>query len=468
MTDAEFPESLRDAVRAPYWTDRADAPDRRPTLDDQFDCDLLVVGGGFTGLWTAWRALARDPNRSIAIVDTEAIGFGASGRNGGFVSASLTHGLAHGEALWPRDMAAITQEGRANLEAMEADLATGGVECGFSMVGKTTLAVEPWHLPHLAIAHELAVRHGEEAELQDRDQVQADVHSPSYLAGLRVRTGNALVDPARMAWGMAAHLETRGVQIFEGSRVASLRRSRGGVESLQSDGSRARARQVVVATAAYRSPLRRLGGYVMPLYDHVLMTEPLTPEQRASLGWAERQGLTDAGNQFHYYRLTDDDRILWGGWDAVYHRGGRVDHALEYAGGSHALLARQFRETFPQLRDVRFSHMWAGPIDSTTRFTAAYGTALGGSVAYAIGHTGLGVGASRFSADVALDMLDRADTDRLRYGIVRRRPMPIPPEPFRNPIIQFTRRSIIAADAHQGRRNLWLRTLDRFGLGFNS
>jgi len=210
------------------------------------------------------------------------------------------------------------------------------------------------------------------------------------------------------------------------------------------------------------------GGYITPLYDHVLMTEPLTAEQRASIGWGEAQGLTDAGNQFHYYRLTDDDRVLWGGWDAVYHRGGKIDDRLDYAGGSHALLVEQFVQTFPQLREVRFSHMWAGPIDSTTRFTAAYGRALGGRVAYAIGHTGLGVGAARFSADVALDLLDDIDSARRRYGIMRRRPMPIPPEPLRNPIIQFTRRSIIAADAHSGRRNLWLRTLDRAGLGFNS
>lgn len=468
MTLADLPESLRDAVRAPYWTDRPEAPARRDPVETDIECDLLVVGGGFTGLWTAWQALRRDPARSIAIVDAESIGFGASGRNGGFVSASLTHGLAHGEALWPHDMQSITHEGRANLEAMQGELAGAGINCGFALVGKTTLAVQPWHVPLLTDAHELAVRYGESAELQDQDQVRADVASPTYLGGLRVRTGNALVDPARLAWGMAAYLESQGVRIYEGTRVNRFTRARASVAAQLSRGQVIRARHAVIATAAYRAPLRRLGGYIMPLYDHVLMTEPLTPEQRQSIGWNERQGLTDAGNQFHYYRLTDDDRILWGGWDAVYHPGGRVDADLEYAGGSHALLARQFVETFPQLRDIRFSHMWAGPIDSTTRFTAAYGTALGGTVAYAIGHTGLGVGAARFSADVALDMLDRVPSHRLDYGIVKRRPVPIPPEPFRNPIVQFTRRSLITSDARDGQRNLWLRTLDRFGLGFNS
>ena len=463
-----LPASLRDAVRAPYWLDRPEAPGRRSPVEDGAECDLLIVGAGFTGLWLAWRALDREPGRSVLVLDAETVGHGATGRNGGFVSASLTHGYAHGEALWPRDMPAISAEGAANLAGIAADLAAAGIECDFRHVGKTTVAVEPWQVDALRTTLELASRYGETVEWQDREQVQADVHSPTYLAGVRDRTGNALVDPALMAWGMAAHVERRGAVIHDDSRVERFSRTGAGVVAHVAGGRRVRARQAVVATSAYRSPLARLGGYIMPLYDHVLMTEPLTAEQRASIGWSDGQGLTDAGNQFHYYRPTADGRILWGGWDAVYHRGGRLSEDLAYVGGSHALLARQFVETFPTLRDVRFSHMWAGPIDSTTRFTAAYGTALGGRVGYAIGHTGLGVGAARFSADVALDLLERADTPRVRYGIVRRRPVPIPPEPFRNPVIQFTRRSIIAADARGGRRNLWLRTLDRFGLGFNS
>lgn len=467
MTSAA-PASLRETIRAPYWTDREDAPERRAPVVDGAECDLLVIGAGFTGLWIAWRALQRDPQRSVMIVDAEFVGYGATGRNGGFVSASLTHGHAHGEALWPEDMPSITREGHTNLQGMADDLAAAGIECGFRMVGKTTVAIEEWQIEGLREGYALAERYGAAVEWQGREEVQADVHSPTYLAGVRDRRGNALVDPARMAWGMASHLESLGVRLHDDSRVDRLTRSGGEVIARVGGGARVRARQAVIATAAYPSPLRRLGGYIMPLYDHVLMTEPLTSEQRASIGWSEAQGLTDAGNQFHYYRLTDDNRILWGGWDAVYHRGGRIDDRLSYVGGSHALLAEHFVETFPQLRDVRFSHMWAGPIDSTTRFTAAYGRALGGRVAYAIGHTGLGVGAARFSADVALDLLENVDSERRQYGIVRRRPMPIPPEPLRNPIIQFTRRSIIDADAKSGRRNLWLRSLDRMGLGFNS
>ncbi|MFF2270916.1 NAD(P)/FAD-dependent oxidoreductase [Agromyces sp. NPDC058136] len=460
--------SLRDARPAPYWTDRPEAPARRAPVSGEVAAELLVIGAGFTGLWAAWRAIERGtaPD-SIVVVDAEQLGYLASGRNGGFVAASLTHGLAHGTHLWPREVGPLAREGDENLAALVATVREAGIECGLARSGKTTLAVEPWQVEGLREAKRLGDEHGAALEFQSREEVQADVHSPSYLAGLRDRTGTVLVDPARLAWGLGAELERRGVRLAEGTRVTRLARQGGGVVA-DTAGGRVLARQAVVATAAYPSPLKRLGNYLMPLYDHVLMTEPLTAEQRAAIGWGEGQGLTDAGNQFHYYRPTDDGRILFGGWDAVYHRGGRVDPAYEQQGGSHALLARHFFETFPQLAGLRFTHRWAGPIDSTTRFTAAYGTALGGRVAYAVGHTGLGVGASRFSADVALDLLSGEPSSRLRYELVRRRPFPIPPEPLRNPIVQFTRRSILAADRDEGRRNLWLRTLDRFGLGFNS
>jgi glycine/D-amino acid oxidase-like deaminating enzyme len=193
----------------------------------------------------------------------------------------------------------------------------------------------------------------------------------------------------------------------------------------------------------------------------------MTPAQRASVGWAGRQGVGDASNLFHYYRLTRDDRVLWGGYDAVYHYGSRIDRSLEQ-GVTHDLLARQFFTTFPQLEGLRFTHRWAGVIDTCTRFTAFFGTAYGGRVAYALGYTGLGVGATRFGADVALDLLGGRETERTRLAMVRGRPLPFPPEPLRSAGVQLTRWSLARADARGGRRNLWLRALDRVGLGFDS
>ena len=133
---------------------------------------------------------------------------------------------------------------------------------------------------------------------------------------------------------------------------------------------RVRARRIALATNAYRAPVRRLRKYVVPVYDHVLVTEPLADEQWASLGWRERQGMTDAGNQFHYYRPLADGRILWGGYDAIYYFGSSASEAREQRDASHRLLARHFFETFPQLAGVRFTHRWAGLIDTSSRFEA--------------------------------------------------------------------------------------------------
>jgi len=203
------------------------------------------------------------------------------------------------------------------------------------------------------------------------------------------------------------------------------------------------------------------------VYDYCMITEPLSEAQMASIGWANRQGLSDNANQFHYYRLTSDNRILWGGNDAIYYWGGKVSAELESRPESWALLSQHFFETFPQLEGLRFSHMWGGAIDTSSRFTVFWGRALGGRVAYALGYTGLGVAASRFGAATMLDLLHGRRSVATQTSIVRDRPWPFPPEPFRFLGIQATRWSLDRED-RTGKRNLWLRGLDRVGLGFDS
>ncbi len=174
------------------------------------------------------------------------------------------------------------------------------------------------------------------------------------------------------------------------------------------------------------------------------------------------------GNQFHYYRLTADNRILWGGYDAVYHAGGRIRPGYDQRTATFRLLAEHFAETFPQLDGVRFTHRWGGVIDTCSRFCAFFGRAYGGKLSYVVGYTGLGVGASRFGADVMLDLLRGEPTERTGLWMVRSKPTPFPPEPLRTAVIQLTRWSLARADAHNGRRNHWLRLLDALGLGFDS
>lgn len=228
------------------------------------------------------------------------------------------------------------------------------------------------------------------------------------------------------------------------------------------------APKVALATNVFPSLVRSVRKYVVPVYDYTLVTEPLTAVQRASIGWHGREGVSDAGYQFHYYRLTSDGSILWGGYDAVYNYGGKIRQEYEFRAETYATLAAHFLRTFPQLEGIRFTHAWGGAIDTCTRFSPFWGTAHGNRVAYTLGFTGLGVASTRFGADTMLDLLDGADTERTRLEMVRRKPLPFPPEPLRFGFIRATQWSINRADANGGRRNLWLRLLDRLGLGFDS
>jgi glycine/D-amino acid oxidase-like deaminating enzyme len=469
-------DPLKAARSIPLWLDNPARPSARKAQTGDLTVDLAIVGGGFTGLWTALLAAEADPGRSIALFEAGTLGWAASGRNGGFCSSSLTHGLANGLERWPRELPLLLRLGAQTLDQIEDAVARHRIDCDFTRSGDLTVAVADWQLADLKELHQAAVRLEQPSELLDAGQTRALADSPTYVGGLLDRRGTAVLDPARLVWGLAAAAERLGVTIHEGTRVVGLGdeqdRVRLDTRTTEPAGGRqtfvVRARRVVLGTNAFPSPLRRLRPFVVPVWDHVLATEPLTDRQWDDLGWTGAEGISDGGNQFHYYRTTSDRRIVWGGYDALYYYGSDLSARRIRREKTERALARHFFETFPQLEGVRFSHAWAGAIDTSTRFTAFWGRGLSGKLAAVQGYTGLGVGASRFGAQVALDLIDGRSTERTALSMVRRPPVPFPPEPLRWAGITLTRRSLARADANQGQRDLWLRTLDRLGLGFDS
>jgi glycine/D-amino acid oxidase-like deaminating enzyme len=459
--------ALEGAKRSVYWLDRAERPAATPELIGSEQADLVVVGGGFTGLWTALLAKQADPERSVVLVEGGRVAEGATGRNGGFVSASLTHGFGNGLERWPDDMPTLLRLGHENLDAIEATIREFGIQCDFLRAGEIDVAVEPHQMAGLAETVREANAFGEEVVLLGSGEVRGRVDSPSYLGGLLDVRGSALVDPARLAWGLRQACIDLGVVVRERTPVTDVS-ARGDHMVVSTRRGMIRAGKVALATNAYPPLLKRLQHYVVPVYDYVLMTEPLSDRQWSTVGWSGREGVSDAGNQFHYYRTTDDGRILWGGYDAVYHQGNGFGPRFEHSQDSYERLATHFLQTFPSLDGIRFSHAWGGAIDTCSRFSAFWGTANDGMTAYVAGYTGLGVGASRFGAATMLDLLDARQTERTALEMVRKKPLPFPPEPMRSWAIGLTTASIRKADENAGRRNIWLKTLDRLGLGFDS
>jgi glycine/D-amino acid oxidase-like deaminating enzyme len=459
--------AFADATVRPYWLDALPRRDPYPQLDGAAEADLCIVGGGFTGLWAALHAKADDPSRDVVVLEADTVGFGASGRNGGFALGSLTHGIENGLARFADELPQLERLGRENFQGFVGDIERLGIDCGLELTGDLGVALEPHEVDWVAESAELLERYGHEHEVFDRDAIRAEVASPTYLAGIWDKTDAALVDPGRLVAGLAHAVLAAGARIHERSRATKIVEDGAGVRVLTATGS-VRARRVLLATSAYPPLLRAIRRYIAPVYDYALMTERLSPAQRESIGWKRRQGVGDMANQFHYYRLTRDDRILWGGYDAVYRYGGPVREELDDDRATFAKLSQHFFTTFPQLEGVRFSHRWGGAIDTCARFSVFFGTAHGGRVAYAVGYTGLGVVSTRFGARVALDLLDGRETEATRLRYVRSKPVPFPPEPLRSGVIQLTRNRLDAADRNRGRRGIWLRTLDRLGLGFDS
>jgi glycine/D-amino acid oxidase-like deaminating enzyme len=455
-----------DAAEQPFWLD-TELPDPRPPLVKDTGADLVIVGGGLTGLWAALLAAERYPGQSIALIEGGTIASGASGRNGGFMSSSLVHGIANGLSRFPDEVGPLEQLGLENIDQIEQTLHRFGIECSFAKPGAIEVAMTDGQLAELEGKVTELRRFGHDAELLDADRMRREVDSPLFTGGLWQKTGECSVDPVALAHGLAEAAEGLGVTIYENTEMTDITRDGAGV-AVKTPAGTIKSRNALLATAAFRSPVRAIRARVIPVFDYVLVTEPLSPAQWDAVGWKGRQGLSDSANRFHYYRPVDGDRILWGGYDAIYHYGGRVEDRYYQRDTSFAGLSQRFFTAFPQLEGVRFTHRWGGAIDTCSRFFAFYGTTLAGRVSYAVGHTGLGVGASRFAARVGLSMLDGTEPDLLAMDYVRKQPVPFPPEPLRWATIELTRNRLAAADRRDGREGVWLKTLQRLGLGFDS
>ena len=412
-----------------WWLRHAEPVQPLPRLEGETTADVVIVGGGYAGMWTAWLIREAEPNARVVLLERHVCAHGPSGRNGGFAN-SMWFSLASMRRRFG-DLGAIGVARAAQAAVVEIGewCEANGVDAWYRRGGYLQVSTAPafdnvWDETVLACE-----QLGESAAVAPlgADEVAVRCASPVFRAGA-LFPGSATVNPALLGLGLRAKLCEAGVEVFEDSRVSGLEVGEGAVTVRGSHGS-VRAGQVVLASGGAQAAVEPLRRRLTLTSSHMVMTEPV-PEVLDELGWTGGECITDARHMLHYFRTTPDGRIAfgWGGGRVV--AGARLDGRAEVDHDLGRQVGRHLVRFFPQLEGRRIEHAWGGPIDVSPSHTPIVGS-LDDRVHYAFGFTGNGVGPSRMVAHALASLaLDRRDAHS-RLAIVEPRPLRVPPEPFR-------------------------------------
>ncbi len=431
-----------------YWMETAPY-EPGPPLEGDRRVDVAIVGGGFCGLWTAHHLKEAQPSLDVAVLESDVVGYGASGRNGGFVMSLVSRSLAALRSEYG------VEEGRAAhkavvhaIDAIGGFCSEHGVDCEYEKNGLLTVSTAAWQdgsiREDVQAAQEMGI---EDMRFVEGGELRGLVHSPTYRCGFE-EGSCAIVNPAKLAWGIARVVREQGVTIYERTRVRSVRQAAGGVE-VRTPGGVLRADKAVLATNAYSLHFPEIARWVIPLYTYIVLTEPLTASQWEEIGWAGRQGIEDRMGGFHYYRPTVDGRIAWGGETYPYHNA--VNRRFDHDDGVFADLRASLVRTFPALAGIRFTHAWGGPVGITARFVPTFGTVKGGRIHYGVGYCGHGVGPTYVGGEILRDLVLDRDTERTNLCFVRRGPIAYPLQPLRSLLVNSALRLMKEQDEKEGR-----------------
>jgi glycine/D-amino acid oxidase-like deaminating enzyme len=420
-----------------WWADLGGLPAPRSPLDGDRDADVCIVGAGYTGLWTAYELLRADPSLSVVVLEREVAGFGASGRNGGWVLGEVSTGAGQRAAAGEAAIAALERAARETVDEVGAACAREGIDCDFVKGGSLTVAQTA---PQLARLH--AAPRG---ELLDLDAAAARVRVAG-LRGARFTPHCARVQPAKLARGLAAAVERHGATIYE--RTAALDVAPGRVRT--PDGT-VHARWVVRATEGYTAGLPGLHRALLPLSSSMIVTEPLDADTWAQIGWEGCETIDDAAHAYIYAQRTVDGRIAIGGRGRPYRFGSSTDRAGEIPEATVRQLRARLTRLFPMLRDVRLDGAWAGVFGVARDWAAAVHCDRDSGLCWAGGYAGEGVAAANLAARTLRDLVLGRDTELARLPWVGHDARGWEPEPLRWLAVQTVYGAFRAADALEDR-----------------
>ena len=459
---AKAEAALADTRFTTYWLDSLDAVDDEPALQEDTQCDLLVVGGGFCGLWAALQAREQDPNRSVVLIEAHSVANGASGRPAAIMSTSVMHGIDNTERIFPGDVAELERLGRENMDGFRETVERYAIDCDLEWGGEMKVSIGDQGLATVEEDYQLYLKYGHDAVKLDKDAVQTEIHSPIFHGGTWSKQRCGTVHPGKLVRGLKRAALSAGVRLHENTPMLNTRKTAAGIE-VNTPAASITARKVLLATNAWAAGHRHISRRVAAIRDRIVVTEPLSDVQMEKIGWRNRQGIYDTRTQLNYMRLTADNRILFGG-RLDYFYGNDTDPALDRTAQPFIRLVQSFYRTFPQLADeIRFDYAWSGPIGLTTRMAVHYQKYHDGDMVFAGGYSGFGVTASRFGARVGLAILDQRDIAETRMQFAKTLPNYIPPEPFRWIGAKITMYALDTLDEKGGWRKLWVTMVEKMG-----
>ncbi|HEY9783962.1 MAG TPA: FAD-dependent oxidoreductase [Candidatus Obscuribacterales bacterium] len=450
---------MLDILQACYWytTDRTT---ESPSLAGEIGADVAIIGAGFTGLWTAYFLKRLEPALDVVVLEQGIAGYGASGRNAGMVSECIDHSHDLAQIHFGKEEAKrLAHLGLKNID----ELAEYAKDCDFERNGQLHVALTDGQLHDCEHAMQVATELGVKGyRMLSCDEVRTELNSPLYKGGL-FTPGGGILNPVKLVCKLKRDCQAQGVRFYDKSKVVAI-----GSNTLRTEKGVVSAEKMILATDAYSHHLRpQLLVMFVPLYDYILVSDPLSASQLDSIGWKNRQGVTDGRTFFNYYRLTADNRILWGTSEAMYYPPNKVDTSCDHSEHHYKALLESFARHFPQLDGLKFPYRWGGPIASTTRLTPFFGTMNGGRLLYGLGYTGHGIGTTRLAGSILAHMALSRDSELLELKMVRRKPFPYPPEPLRRHAIKAVTKSLQDVDAGHN-PGLLLKMLDAMGIGFSS
>jgi len=425
--------------RVPWWLDEAPPDAEAPPLAGDAEADVAIIGAGYTGLWTALELRRRDPALRVTVLEAEHVGYGPSGRNGGFL-----------EAYWcalPRLRARLGDEaalalGRASEGVFDAVEALGE-DVWLRRGGMLEVSTTPMQ----DAAVEEAIRVAAALGVPERAVPVEPGMSPVFRRGARLPDA-ATVQPARLVRALRRAALGAGAVLHERSRVTSIRKG-----EVTTSGGRLRAPEIVVATNAWMSGWRPASRHLTPFGSYVVLTEPV-PELLAEIGWTGDEAIADGRMFVHYFRTTEDGRVLMGSGSGPIGRSGRIDARFFDDASTVARAEQGLRRLLPGLAAARVERAWGGPIDVSSDQLPFFRTVAGARIHYGVGYSGNGVGPSWLGGKILASFVLGEEDEWTGLPLAGRVPPRLPPEPIRHLGGALVRRAIMSVEAadERGRR----------------